>query len=139
MYDALKSEAGDHLNFFRVYKGALMDGVVVDWWKVFGSDGADSHWKNRLDEAEHDAIRESFSDAIRESGEERNYSEVWEEIREFRNTNVAHLDFNQEDRAQRYPSLMPLRVSAEIVYMRVFEKLQEHGMSEGFPAPENMR
>ena len=99
MYDALKTEEKDPLNFFKICRGSLMDGVVVDWWKIFGNHSASSHWKKLLPEEEHKKCREDMDRALGEHEPARTLNQVWCEVRKYRNTIAAHHDFDEEKRA----------------------------------------
>jgi len=139
MYDALRWHAEDKLNFFRLYHGALMDGIVIDWWKVFGSDGDASHWKKLFPAEDHKNIRTAIFSALADSGEKCTLDSIWKEIRNFRNTYVAHLDFDEGNRAAKFPMLSPLRISGEVVYGKLFEVLDKAGRARGFPVPNQIK
>ncbi|MCP5076138.1 MAG: hypothetical protein GY947_22940 [Rhodobacteraceae bacterium] len=139
MYDALTTERVERLNFFRVYRGAMMDGVVVDWWKIFGNRKDASHWSNLLPEEQHEDFYNETDIALANLAPPEDRKKVWQRIRNFRNTNVAHLNFDEKERARTFPRLAPLRISAEVLYCRLFELLESEGRVEKLPLPKGMR
>lgn len=138
LFDALKTGESERLNFFRVYSGALMDGIAVDWWKIFGNRKDAAHWCQLLPDEKHEEVRAEIQDAFAglEPAEDR--EEVWHRVERFRNTSAAHLDYDEESRAELYPRLAPLRVSAEIIYRIIFEMLESIDRAGGFTHPDGM-
>ena len=140
MYDSLKTEEEDSLNFFRVYKGTLMTSAVIEWWKVFGNDTDDCHWKNLFAEGEHKSFRDKFNADLQENDPECDLENLWAKIRDYRHNYAAHLNFDEANRTERrHPFLAPLRITAEILYSKVHQELSDLDSASGFPSPENVK
>ncbi len=127
MFDAIKG-ASTELNFFRVYQSCLMDMICIDWCKVFGTDGEESHWKNVIPSDDHDSFRDVLEEALSESSCV-NLQAVWQKTKCYRDTASAHLDLDETKRSTNYPVITPLRVTAEVLYRKLFSdlKLEQRG------------
>jgi hypothetical protein len=134
IFDGLRTEQELPLNFFRVYQGALMDTIAVDWCKIFGSDGQGSHSKTLYpSRADQDLIRKQLKDALKASEWNGTFLQLWNEVKPFRDTASAHLDFDTQKRAQVNPTILPIRLTAEVLYGRLYSDLRKIGQTKGYP------
>ncbi len=138
MYDALQTPEKEELNFFRIYRGSLMDSVIVSWWKHFGSHSDDCHWKNLIDSSSVDIVRNKISIAMAGLEPGLTSDSVWKDVQKYRNTSAAHLGFDPYERAKTYPRLKPLRLQSEIVYGQIFDELEAVGNNSGYTVPQDM-
>lgn len=118
------------LNFWRVLLGNLLDVAVLDWCKLFGSDDEEHqqvHWKNVFDDEA--AFRAGLLAHVHLDHDAwRGY---WQQMKNYRNQHVAHLDFNRRD-VTHYPDLEPALSSAFYYYSRLIAELRALGESR-FP------
>jgi hypothetical protein len=90
-----RAHADPHLNFWRLIYGNQMDVPVLEWCKLFGSDDSDKqpiHWKSVV--ADQDAFRNGL---LSDLGIDRAaWNAYWEEMKKYRDMNVAHHDPGRE-------------------------------------------
>ncbi|MBY8976645.1 hypothetical protein KHP62_12550 [Rhodobacteraceae bacterium NNCM2] len=132
MYRALGECKDDHLNFFRLYNGCLMDLSVVAWCKVFGATNNETHWQRVLPENKHIDIRSKLWNVL---GDQSRFEDYWNQITIYRNKNVAHHTFDEKERPQFNPYLMPLFDTGVIVYSSVYEELEAADKVSGLVRP----
>lgn len=116
-----------HLNFWRLIHGQLLDMAVLEWCKLFGSDDRDRqivHWKNIV--ADLDSFRSGLFNRL--NLDQAAWDLYWLEMKHYRDTHVAHLDF-REPRAERYPGLDHALESAYFYYDHVLAELRRHGIA----------
>ena len=130
MFEAV-NDINTNLNFFRVYKGCLMDTICIDWCKVFGSDGNSSHWKHAIPPTNTESFRDTLKTALDDNDCDC-LSKVWDTTKSYRDTAAAHLDHDEIKRAQKYPMIKPLRVTAEVLYKELYDQLEAVGAHSGF-------
>ena len=125
----------DHLNFFRLYDGCLMDVTVISWWKIFGNRCDASHWRNLFRDECHGRIESKLHEV---AGCERQYDFLWKKVRAYRNKYVAHHEFDHGERPSRHPYLPPLRDTGWVIYDELFRSLSFTGKSCGLADPDNI-
>lgn len=113
------------LNFWRVLHGNLLDVAVLDWCKLFGSDDEEHqqvHWKNVF--ADKAAFRAGLLAHVHiDQDAWRGY---WQQMKDYRDRHVAHLDFNRRD-VTHYPDLEPALSSVFYYYSRLIAELRALG------------
>ncbi|WP_322026690.1 hypothetical protein [Burkholderia sp. BCC1977] len=113
------------LNFWRVLHGNLLDIVVLEWCKLFGSDDEEHqqvHWKNVI--ADEEEFRTGlFAHLGIDQDLWRTY---WQQMKAYRDQHVAHLDFNRRD-VTHYPDLGSSMSSAVYYYGRLIQELRALG------------
>ncbi len=97
--EAVKPEPA--LNFWRLIYGNQMDIAVLEWCKIFGSDGEETHWKNIVPAAEHEQFRQRLIVSVGISAEQ--WSAYWQEMKLYRDNLVAH--HIEGKRVANYPNL----------------------------------
>ena len=135
MKRALGVTEDDHLNFFRLYDGCLMDVAVISWWKIFGNQRDASHWRNLFRSECHRRIESKLHEV---AGCERHYDFLRKEVRAYRNKYVAHHEFEHSTRPSRHPCLTALRDTGWVIYDELFRSLSFAGMSYGLADPNNI-
>jgi len=108
-----------------------MDSAVLSWTKVFG--GKHGHWRKHLAEVSGKKIQVELHRVL---GGEREYENFRDKIRCYRDTYVAHHDFDETKRAQVHPNLDELVVTAEVLYEVLFECLKLENAIHDLPRPE---
>jgi hypothetical protein len=104
-----RAHADPHLNFWRLIYGNQMDVPVLEWCKLFGSDDADKqpiHWKNVVTDScskpttmsSAYRMRDAFRNGLLSNlGIDRAaWDAYWEEMKKYRDMNVAHHDPGRE-------------------------------------------
>lgn len=77
-----------HLNFWRLIYGNQLDIAVLEWCKVFGSDGEATHWKKVVPTENHDQFRDKLFEATGTTPEE--WAAYWNDMKTYRDCQVAH-------------------------------------------------
>lgn len=102
-----------HLNFWRLIHGNQLDIAVLEWCKLFGSDGEAGHWKAIVPLADHSEFRYALLVAIKATDEE--WFAYWKEMKAYRDSLVAHyIEFNT---IPNYPRL-DLALNSSLFYYR---------------------
>jgi len=83
MKRALNCDERDHLNFFCLYDGCLMDVAAISWWKIFGNDKEQSHWKKVCGVEIADHIRQACKN-------DDGFKNLWCDVKLYRNKYIAH-------------------------------------------------
>ena len=112
-----------HLNFWRLIHGNQLDITVLEWCKVFGSDGEATHWKKIVPPADHDQFRRDLFGAVGVTAEE--WGAYWNEMKEYRDNLVAHhIELN---RVTNYPVLDLALRSSCFYYSYLIKELRSLG------------
>jgi hypothetical protein len=114
------------LNFWRVIQGGLLDLAVLEWTKVFGSNGEPTHWKGVVED--HDTFRAELFNHL--GIDEVRWSEYWNEIKTYRDEAVAHY-FDKEN-INHYPRLDIALKSCHYYYILLITNLRDIGVTK-FP------
>jgi hypothetical protein len=119
------------LNFWRLIHASLLDVAVLDWCKLFGSDDEQRqpvHWKNMI------ADKQKFKDSMFSTLniDETAWKSYWNEMKRYRDTHVAHLDFNRRAEVTHYPTLQLAVESASFYYEQVLPQWRALGRGD-FP------
>lgn len=109
-----------------------MDTITLSWCKLFGSPKEELNWE-KLFPKTASAVRKQLGDRLQNAVGD--LEPLSEEIRNYRDTAVAHHDLNIAKRAAKHPKLEPLRATGFIVYAEVFRALNEVGQSHGLARP----
>jgi hypothetical protein len=123
-----------HLNFWRVIYGNLLDIVVLEWCKLFGSDDAShqpTHWKNIVPVSDHVTFRGDLLQHLK-IGEDR-WAEYWKEMKNYRDMCVAHDDTGKRSHVPNYPRFDIALESSYFYYHYVIKELRNRGI-KGSPA-----
>ena len=113
------------LNFWRVVHGNLLDVVVLDWCKLFGSADEEHqqvHWKNVF--ADESAFRAGLFAHV--NMDQDAWCSYWQQMKNYRDQHVAHLDFNRRE-VTHYPDLEPALSSALYYYRHLIKELRALG------------
>lgn len=113
------------LNFWRVMHGNLLDVAVLEWCKLFGSDDEEHqqvHWKNVF--ADQAIFRTGLFAHI--GVDQQIWRAYWEQMKNYRDQHVAHLDFNHRD-VSHYPDLGLAISSAVYYYSQLIPELRAFG------------
>lgn len=113
-----------NLNFWRLILGNQLDMAVLEWCKVFGSDGEATHWKKIVPATEHDLFRGNLLSSLGISPEQ--WGEYWNEMKDYRDNLVAHhFEFNLT--TTNYPMLDIAIKSSFFYYKYLIKQLRSHG------------
>ena len=116
------------LNFWRLIHGNQLDIAVLEWCKVFGSDGEPTHWKKIVPPKKHDQFRDDLFTAVGVNAEE--WSAYWNNMKAYRDNLVAHhFDFRK---VANYPVLDLAMQSSFFYYSYLIKKLRSLG-EKNFP------
>jgi hypothetical protein len=113
------------LNFWRVLHGNLLDIAVLDWCKLFGSNDEEHqqvHWKKIF--ADEAAFRAGL--LAHNHLDQNAWDGYWQVMKNYRDQQVAHLDFNRRD-VMHYPNLEPALLSVFFYYSRLIAELRALG------------
>ena len=127
------STEADHLNFFKLYDGCLTDVAVLSWIKVFG--GREGHWRRCFTDIYCKDIQIELEKLV---DGDAGYEKLRNEIKNYRDTYVAHHDLDVTKRAKSHISLDPLKETGEVMYARLFEFLKERDETSGLPLPSQL-
>ena len=112
-----------HLNFWRLIHGNQLDIAVLEWCKVFGSDGEATHWKRIVPPANHDQFRDGLFVAVGVTADE--WAVYWTEMKAYRDNLVAHhIEMN---RVANYPVLDLAVKSSFFYYSYLIKELRALG------------
>lgn len=76
------------LNFWCLIYGNQLDIAVLEWCKVFGSDGEATHWKKIVFPADHNQFRDELFTLLGITADE--WGIYWSEMKGYRDNLVAH-------------------------------------------------
>ncbi len=116
-------EPKPHLNFWRLIHGNQLDIAVLEWCKVFGSDGEATHWKNIVPSANHDQFRDSLLGVVGVTADE--WAAYWNEMKAYRDNLVAH--HIELKRVANYPELDLALKSSCFYYSYLIKELRSLG------------
>ncbi len=105
--------AEPQLNFWRIILGSQFDVAVLEWCKVFGAHGEETHWKKLVPAAEHSAYKAALLSELGCSNDQ--WTSYWEHMKSYRDSLVAHhIDGHQ---VATYPDLTLALASAAYHYL----------------------
>lgn len=111
------------LNFWRLIHGNQLDVAVLEWCKVFGSDGEETHWKKIVPSTEQDLFRNNLFTSLGITPEQ--WATYWTEMKEYRDSLVAHhIELNG---VQSYPDLDIALRSSFFYYSYLIRELRSLG------------
>jgi hypothetical protein len=112
-----------HLNFWRLIHGNQLDIAVLEWCKVFGSDGEATHWKKIVPPADHDHFRNSLFAVVEVTAEQ--WAAYWTEMKAYRDNLISHhIELN---RIANYPALDLALKSSCFYYSYLIKELRSLG------------
>ena len=112
-----------HLNFWRLIHGNQLDIAVLEWCKVFGSDGEATHWKKIVPPSDHDQFRDGLFGAAGVTAKE--WEAYWNAMKKYRDNLVAHhIELNKVD---NYPVLDLALKSSCFYYSYLIKELRSLG------------
>lgn len=112
-----------HLNFWRLIHGNQLDIAVLEWCKVFGSDGEATHWKKIVPPASHDQFRDGLFGVVGVTAE--GWAAYWNEMKAYRDNLVAH--HIELKRVANYPVLDLALKSSYYYYSYLIKELRSLG------------
>lgn len=116
-------DADPHLNFWRLIHGNQLDIAVLEWCKVFGTDGEATHWKKLVPIADHDQFR---NDLLASAGVTKiAWAAYWNEMKLYRDNLAAH--HNRENKVPDYPHLKIALQSSYFYYRYLIKELRQLG------------
>ena len=111
------------LNFWHLIHGNLLDIAVLEWCKVFGSDGEATHWKKIVRAADHNQFRSDLLASLELTADE--WTANWNEMKGYRDNLVAHhIEMNK---VLNYPVLDIARKSSFFYYKLLIKELRSLG------------
>ncbi|MGZ8225406.1 MAG: hypothetical protein ACXWT3_02050 [Methylococcaceae bacterium] len=111
------------LNFWRLIYGNQLDIAVLEWCKVFGSDGEATHWKKIVPPANHVQFREDLFATLGITAD--SWAGYWKEMKGYRDNLVAHhIEMN---RVPNYPVLDVALKSSFFYYKYLIKELRSLG------------
>jgi hypothetical protein len=120
-----KIEPKPRLNFWRVIFGNLLDMSVIEWCKLFGSDGEERqhvHWKNVF--KNNHAFRTGLLSHSAVSREE--WDDYWMHMKAYRDKFAAHFDCDRSS-VSHYPQLELALTSTCYYYSAIVAELRTRG------------
>jgi len=112
-----------HLNFWRLIHGNQLDIAVLEWCKVFGSDGEATHWKKIVPPASHEQFRNGLFAAVGVTAD--TWVAYWNEMKAYRDNLIAHhIELN---RVANYPTLDLALKSSFFYYSYLIKELRSLG------------
>jgi hypothetical protein len=99
-------EPNPHLVFWCVIYGNLLDIVVLDWCKLFGSDNEahqPTHWKNIVPTSGHAAFRRKLFSHL--GIEKDRWNSYWDEMKKYRDNWAAHDNAKKRKIVLNFPTL----------------------------------
>lgn len=112
-----------HLNFWRLIHGNQLDVAVLEWCKVFGSDGEATHWKTIVPIPNQGQFRDDLFRAVGVAASE--WAAYWNEMKAYRDNLVAHhIELN---RVANYPVLDLALKSSFFYYCYLIKELRALG------------
>jgi hypothetical protein len=112
-----------HLNFWRLIHGNQLDIAVLEWCKIFGTDGEATHWKKIVLPRDHDQFRDDLFGATGVTADE--WAAYWNEMKAYRDKLVAH--HIELERVSNYPLLELAMKSSCFYYSRLIKELRSIG------------
>lgn len=89
------------LNFWCLIYGNQLDITILEWCKIFGSNGEATHWKKIVPPTDHNQFR---AELIKMLGiTEQEWEAYWNELKNYRDNQVAH--HIEIYKVSNYPSL----------------------------------
>lgn len=117
------TEAEPALNFWRLIYGNQLDITVLEWCKVFGSDGEATHWKKLVPPADHNQFRNDLLASLGITADA--WAAYWKEMKGYRDNLVAHhIEMN---RVPNYPVLDIALKSSFFYYKYLINELRSLG------------
>lgn len=116
------------LNFWRVIYGNLMDVSVLEWCKLFGSDGEAKqpiHWKQVVQN--HGTFKAALLDKLGMTAPQ--WEEYWQQMKRYRDLNVAHFDPRRQE-IKHFPTLDAALASSYFYYTFVRGELEKLGIQQ---------
>jgi hypothetical protein len=114
--------------FWYFVTGATTDIATIEWCKVFGSHGDDTHWTRVLPPKEHDRTRQDLLTTVKLD------QEKWEQYRDsvvrYRNQLGAHHDLDAN--VDKFPHFDHALLAAYFMYERFYNLLPENELG-GLP------
>lgn len=118
---AVEPEPG--LNFWRLIHGNQLDSAVLEWCKVFGSDGEATHWKQVVPAADHDQFRSDLLASLEITVDV--WAAYWNEMKSYRDNLIAHhIELNK---VANYPVLDLALKSSFFYYNYLIKELRSLG------------
>jgi hypothetical protein len=127
-------EPDPHLVFWRVIYGNLLDVVVLEWCKLFGSDNEahqPTHWKNIVPTSDHAAFRRKLYSHL--GIEKDRWNSYWDEMKKYRDNWVAHDNAKKRKIVPNFPTLKIAIESSCFYYNYVVGELMRLHQTEQRP------
>jgi hypothetical protein len=111
------------LSFWRLILGNQLDIAVLEWCKVFGSDGEATHWKTIVPAGNHDQFRNDLLAAVGVTADA--WAGYWNHMKGYRDSLVAH--HIELSRVFQYPVLDLALKSSFFYYGYLINELRSLG------------
>lgn len=117
------------LNFWRVILGNMLDTAVLDWCRIFGTDGEPTHWKRVVPADQHDAFRTALLGKLGITA--AGWAEYRDHLKVYRDEHVSHVV--RPSKIQQYPS-MDLALKASFhYYSYLIHEMRKPVKHDGLP------
>ncbi len=111
------------LDFWRLIHGNQLDIAVLEWCKVFGSDGEPTHWKRIVPKTAHRQFRDGLLASAGITADV--WAQYWEDMKLYRDNLGAH--HNESIRVAAYPRLDLALSSSAFYYGYLIKELRSMG------------
>jgi hypothetical protein len=112
-----------HLNFWRLIYGNQLDIAVIEWCKVFGSDGEATHWKKVVPTIYHVRFRNDLLASAGIAGGA--WTSYWKEMKTYRDNLAVH--HNSAIRIPEFPKLDIALKSSYFYYAHLIKEMRQLG------------
>jgi len=127
-----KVDPNPSLNFWRLIHGNQLDIAILEWCKIFGTDGEPAHWKTIVAPANHVQFRDSLFGAVGVTADE--WMAYWNEMKGYRDNLVAH--HIELHKVANYPRLDLALKSSYFYYSYLIKELRSLGETR---YPDNLQ
>lgn len=111
------------LNFWRITYGNLLDIVVLEWCKAFGTNAEPTHWKRVIKDKDHNVFHKDLLAALGITGAQ--WAAYWKEMKNYRDKLAAH--HIDDGTVKVYPDLKLALESCYFYYGRIITELRALG------------
>lgn len=116
--------------FWRYTTGVMTDIAAIEWCKVFGAYGEDTHWTHVIPKEKCDETRKGLLAAVKMN--EEGWTKYHASVLNYRNQMGAHHDLGAN--IEKYPHFDSALQAAYFIYGRLYAILKD-GESGGIPEP----
>lgn len=102
--------------FWRYLMGVMSDRAAIEWSKVFGAHGDDTHWTRAISTDQHDDTRRELLNAL--GMNDADWTSYRDSIVGYRNQIAAHHDLDAD--VKKYPHYDIALKAAYSIYARLY-------------------